>query len=117
MKKKKSLNKKIYSIKFFSDLVIFDIDRTKCFNTEYFWNKNIEAKNFDEILDFDNYKNPRWSTKSYQGLIDKYLFILSKKFSFLKSFTFFKMLKNKILDLKKFYYQKKLSQKLKTFFE
>ena len=117
LKKKSSLSDKIYSIKFFSDLVAFEIDRSKCFNTEYFWNKDTKEKNFDEIIDFDNYRNPRWSTKSYQGFIDEFIYILSKKFSFLKSFTFFKLLKNKIINLKGLYYQKKISKKLKNFFK
>ena len=68
LKKKNSLNNQIYSIKFFSDLVMFEVDRSKCFNTEYFWNKDIKEENFDKIVDFGNYKNPRWSTKSYRDL-------------------------------------------------
>ena len=36
---------------------MFEVDRSKCFNTEYFWNKDIKEENFDKIVDFGNYKN------------------------------------------------------------
>lgn len=117
LKKKKSLNDVIYSIKFYPDLVMFEIDRSKCFDTEYFWNKDINEKNFHDIIGFNNYKNPRWSTDSYIGHLDKFLFFLSKKFYFLKSFYFFKILNKKIIDFKKIYYNKKISNKLRKFFE
>ena len=96
---------------------MFEIDRSKCFNTEYFWNKDITEKNYHDIIDFDNYKNPRWSTESYSGHLDKFLFFLSKKFYFLKSFYFFKLLNKKIISLKKIYYNKKISNKLKKLFK
>ena len=80
--KKNSLNDKMYSIKFFPDFVVFEIDRSKCFNTEYFWNKDLKDKSVNEIAKVDNYVNPRWSTDSYKGLLDKLLYYFSKIFFF-----------------------------------
>ena len=37
---------------------MFEVDRSKCFNTEYFWNKDIKEENFDKIVDFVIIKIP-----------------------------------------------------------
>ena len=115
--KKNSLNDKMYSIKFFPDFVVFEIDRSKCFNTEYFWNKDLKDKSVNEIAKVDNYVNPRWSTDSYKGLLDKLLYYFSKIFFFLKYLPFSKYFKKKIIHLKKNYYEKKISFDLRKYFE
>ncbi|MDC3100636.1 class I SAM-dependent methyltransferase, partial [Candidatus Pelagibacter sp.] len=69
-KKKMSLNDKIYSIKYFPEIVAFEIDRQKCVKSESLWNKDINDKTIDPIVDTENYSNPRWSTSSYVTTFD-----------------------------------------------
>ena len=115
--KKNSLNDKIYSIKFFTDFVVFEIDRSKCFDTEIFWNKDLKDKSIDEIAKVDNYVNPRWSTNSYSGFLSKFLYYCSKIFFFLKFVPFNKYFIKKIIGFKKYYYEKKVTFKLKKLFK
>ena len=115
--KKKSLNDKIYSIKFFPDFVVFEIDRPRCVNTKYFWNKDLNDNSIDEIAKVNNYVNPRWSTTTYKGSLDRLLYFLSKTFFFLKYIPFSRSLVKKLILLKMKFYENKVSSKLKKYFE
>ena len=68
--KQKSLNKHIYSIKFFNSIVAFFIDRKNCINKKNVLNRELTSKPSEVIL--DNFKNPRWSSEMYtSGYINK----------------------------------------------
>tara|TARA_Y100001970_G_scaffold294053_1_gene446299 strand:+ start:4337 stop:5242 length:906 start_codon:yes stop_codon:yes gene_type:complete len=117
-KKKISLNDKIYSIKFFSDFVVFEINRLKCIDREGLQNKDLNDNSYDKITtDELNYINPRWSTDSYKGVLAKFIYYLSKVFFFMRYIPFSKHLSKKIIFFKGKYYNKKISAKLKKYFE
>tara|TARA_X000000950_G_scaffold286754_1_gene396688 strand:+ start:9969 stop:10871 length:903 start_codon:yes stop_codon:yes gene_type:complete len=116
-KKKYSLNDKLYSIKFFPDFVIFEINKAKCFNTKYFWNKDIDNKSVDEIAETYNYVNPRWTTKSYKGSLNNLILFFSKTLFFLKYIPYMKYFVKKIILFKTRFYDKKISSNIKKYFE
>ena len=115
-KKKMSLNDKIYSIKYFPEVVAFEIDRQKCVKSESLWNKDLGDKSIDPIVDADNYVNPRWSTSSYTTTFDKFTYMLKKIFFFAKDTNFFKFL----LKIKNFIRNKiintRIAKNLKKYF-
>ena len=93
--KQKSLNKHIYSIKFFNSIVAFFIDRKNCINKKNVLNRELTSKPSEVIL--DNFKNPRWSSEMYtSGYINKIFFKFSKIFFFLKKIDFIKKIAKKI---------------------
>lgn len=115
-KKKMSLNDKIYSIKYFPEVVAFEIDRQKCLQSESLWNKDLNDKTIDPIVDTINYSNLRWSTSSYDSSFDKVTQRIKKLLFFAKDTNLFKFLikfknfiRNKIININ-------ISQKLKKYF-
>ena len=115
-KKKNSLNDKIYSIKYFPSIVVFEINREKCFDSMPVLNKKLD-ETYDKIVNLDNFSNPKYTTNSYNGLLNSSIYFLSKLFFFLKYIPFAKKLLDKIIFFKGWYYDKKISQKLKKYFK
>ena len=111
--KKNSLNKTIYSIKFFNNFVAFFIDRKKCIEFKHLYNRDLE-ENPSEIIK-DDFKNPRWNSEIYvDGNISKLIFFLSKKMNFLKKIEFLKVL---VYKIKYFFLKRKINNFLKKYFD
>lgn len=110
--KKNSLNKTIYSIKFFNNFVAFFVDRKKCIEFKHLYNRD-SKENPSEIIK-DDFKNPRWNSEIYWGNISKLILFLSKKMNFLKKIKFLKVLVYKIRFL---YLKKKIDNSLKKYFD
>ena len=107
--KKNSLNKSIYSIKYFTNFVAFFIDRRKSIETELFINRDIQVKPSNIIK--EDFVNPRRSTNIYKGkLEDKEFFkYLRTKFMFLKKIPFLTMFYRLFSD-------RRINKKLRNFF-
>lgn len=110
--KKKSLKNSIYSIKFFNNFVAFFIDRNKCIEFKEEMNRDLNEEK-SEIIKND-FINPRWKSEVYtDGLVNKLLLFLSKKFNFLKN----EIVKTLVSKTKIFFIKKTINKKLKEYFK
>lgn len=107
--KKNSLNKSIYSIKFFTNFVAFFVDRRKSIETDLFMNRDLQTRPSNFIR--EDFINPRRSTDIYKGnLIDKKLFkYFRTKFVFLKKIHYLNILYRLFSDFR-------INKKLKNYF-
>ena len=94
--KQKSLNKSVYSIKFYTNFVVFFIDRKKCIDTDFIFNKK-KWKVEDNLIKVQN-QNLRWSSHIYSNQIleNKVIKRLGKIFFFLKDNFFVNTILRKI---------------------
>ena len=110
-----TLKDKIYSIKFFTNFVVFFIDRSKCLDLKHEMNRDLSINNSEIIR--ENYSNPRWNSEVYKSYITNFIERVKNKVPFFSKIfgvlKFDKVLKRYI----KYLLIMKINKKLKKFFK
>ena len=115
LQKKNSLKDKIYSIKYFTNFVVFFIDRSKCVDFIPQMNRHLSV-NYEKIIK-DDYSNPRWKSEIYRNNFLNFFKKIKANFPIFK--RFFRFLKLNVIfsEINKFIIIIKINKKLKKFFK
>ena len=115
LQKKNSLKDKIYSIKYFTNFVVFFIDRSKCVDLVHQMNRDLSV-NYEKIIK-DDYLNPRWNSEIYKNHFLNFFKKIKANLPIIKIFLRFLRLNVIFSKINKFFTIIKINKKLKKFFK